>query len=178
MSWRDLVDQLPVEFDPGLTDAEVERAQQRFEFQFPPDLRDFLQTALPRGPLFPDWRAGDDARLRDWLDRPRQGILFDVEENDFWHPDWNARPCMIEDALSVASEAVKAAPRMIPIFAHRMIPAEPHEPDNPVYSIHQTDIIYYGFDLADYLRHEFNLPDRAAWPEEIRPIRFWSYFVQ
>ena len=178
MSWRTLVDQLPVEFDPGLTDAEVERAQQRFEFQFPPDLRAFLQTALPRGPLFPDWRAGDDARLRDWLDGPRQGILFDVEENDFWHPDWNARPCMIEDALSVASEAVKSAPRMIPIFAHRMIPAEPHQPGNPVYSVHQTDIIYYGFDLADYLRHEFNLPDRAAWPAKIRPIRFWSYFVQ
>jgi hypothetical protein len=38
--------------------------------------------------------------------------------------------------------------------------------------------IGYGFDLADYLRYEFNLPDRAAWPEEIRPIRFWSYFVQ
>jgi hypothetical protein len=32
--------------------------------------------------------------------------------------------------------------------------------------------------LADDLRHEFNLPDRAAWPAEIRPIRFWSYFVQ
>jgi hypothetical protein len=85
---------------------------------------------------------------------------------------------MIEDALSVASEGVKAAPRLIPIFGQRMIAAEPHQPGNPIYSIHQTHIICYGFDLADYLRHEFNLPGRAAWPEEIRPIRFWSYFVQ
>src|SRR3954468_2232173 len=82
--WRSLITQLrdKVEFYPGLTDAEVERAQQQFEFQFPPDLREFLQTALPRGPQFPDWRSGEPGRLRDWLDVPRRGILFDVEYND------------------------------------------------------------------------------------------------
>ncbi len=178
MSWRTLVNQLPLEFDPGLTDAEVESVQQRFEFRFPPDLRAFLQTALPRGLQCPDWRAGHEARLRDWLDQPRQGILFDVEYSDYWHPDWGIRPCMLDVALDVTSEAVRAAPRLIPIFAHRMIPEEPHEAGNPVFSVHQTDIIYYGFDLADYLRNEFNLPGRAPWPEAIRPVRFWSYFVQ
>jgi hypothetical protein len=43
-----------------------------------------------------------------------------------------------------------------------------------VFSVHQTDIIHYGFDLADYLRHEFGLPGRAPWPERVRPIRFWD----
>ncbi len=41
-------------------------------------------------------------------------------------------------------------------------------------TLHQTDIIYYGFDLADYLRHEFELPDREPWPERVRPTRFWA----
>src|SRR5512140_416857 len=120
MGWRTLVDQLQasprrVEFGPGLTDAEVERAEQRFEFRFPPDLRAFLQTALPRAAYFPDWRAGDEVRLRDWFDLPRQGILFEVECNDYWNPDWGIRPCMLDVALDVASEAVKAAPRLIPV---------------------------------------------------------------
>ncbi len=64
-----------VEFDAGLTDAEAIEAEGRFSFQFPPDLREFHQTALPRGPQFPDWRSGDDAELRGWLDLPRQGVL-------------------------------------------------------------------------------------------------------
>jgi hypothetical protein len=42
-----------LEFDPGLTDAEVIAVERRFGFKFPPDLREFLQTALPRGPEFP-----------------------------------------------------------------------------------------------------------------------------
>jgi hypothetical protein len=67
-----------------------------------------------------------------------------------------------------------AAPKLIPIYHHRMMPDEPHLKGNPVFSVWQTDIIYYGFDLEDYLRHEFVLPGRKAWPETIRPIRFWN----
>lgn len=189
--WRGLIEQLRgvpyhfgviepgsatyhVEFDTGLTDAEVERTERQYQFRFPPDLRAFLQTALPRGAHFPDWRAGESARLRDWLDAPRRGILFDVEHNDYWHPDWAARPCMIEAALSVASEGVRAAPRLIPVFGHRMMPAEPRRSGNPVFSIHQADIICCGFDLADYLRREFRLPGRVGWPDAIQTIPFWS----
>ncbi len=63
---------------------------------------------------------------------------------------------------------------MIPVFAHRMLPSEPHLEGNPVFSVHQTDIIYYGFDLDDYLRHEFRLPGRRPWPEHVRTIELWS----
>ena len=74
----------------------------------------------------------------------------------------------------MVDEWVAAAPRLIPIYGHRMMPDEPQEPGNPVFSVHQTDIIHYGFDLADYLRHEFGLPGREPWPERVRPIRFWD----
>jgi hypothetical protein len=191
MRWQELVDQLRgtayqfglvsqssptyrIEFLAGLTDAEVASVEDRFGFRFPPDLREFLQTALPYGPQFPDWRTCDVMLLSDWLDRPRQGVLFDVEHNGFWLKEWGSRPDTLTDALRVTSEYVSAAPRLIPIYAHRMMPAEPHSPGNPVFSVHQTDIIYYGFDLADYFRQEFGLPGREQWPERIRPIRFWE----
>ena len=64
--WQHLVEQLrdrAVAFDTGLTDTEVEAAESRFGIRFPPDLRAFLQTALPRGESFPDWRTGDEAAL-------------------------------------------------------------------------------------------------------------------
>jgi hypothetical protein len=163
-----------VEFDAGLTDAEVIAAERRFGFQFPPDLREFLQTALPRGPQFPDWRSGDEAELRDWLDLPRQGVLFDVERNGFWLEEWGPRPGSLAEALRVAGDLVAAAPKLIPTFGHRMLPDEPHLAGNPVFSVHQTDIIVYGVDLANYLRIEFGLPGDVPCPEQERPIRFWD----
>jgi hypothetical protein len=42
--------------------------------------------------------------------------------------------------------------KLIPIFVHRMMPDDPHLAGNPVFSVHQTDIIHYGFALADYPR--------------------------
>ena len=178
--WTDLVATLRnegVDFEPGLTDAEVAAAESRYGFWFPPDLRAFLQAGLPSGDNFPDWRDGDEATLRQWLDLPRRGILFDIEHNGFWLNEWGPRPASLAEARRVASELIAAAPRLIPIYSHRMMPSEPHLPGNPVFSVHQTDIIYYGVDLRDYLIHEFFArEDVGVWPipETIRRIRFWE----
>jgi hypothetical protein len=60
------------------------------------------------------------------------------------------------------------------MYSHRYIANEPLAARNPVFSVHQTDIIYYGTDLADYFAREFGVsrPNWAA--NEAREIRFWS----
>ncbi len=119
------------------------------------------------------------ARLRDWLDRPRQGILFDVEYNDYWHPDLERAPVHARRCAECRLRRCQGRPAHDPgLRAPDDCRRSRTRPGNPVFSIHQTDIICYGFDLADYLRREFNLAGREAWPEEIRPIRFWSACAQ
>jgi hypothetical protein len=177
--WTDLIELLKnaqrrVAFSDGLTDIEVARTEETYGFRFPVDLRNFLQTALPIGFPFPDWRAEDDPNVREMLRWPLHGILFDVEQNDFWLPEWGAKPSRIEDAKAIAKENTSRAPRLIPIYSHRMMPDLPLQSGNPVLSVYQTDIIYYGFDLDDYFRHEFELPGRKPWPSEIRSIAFWD----
>ncbi|MFN0053787.1 MAG: hypothetical protein ACKV0T_16530 [Planctomycetales bacterium] len=175
--WQTIIDQLEqlgLQFGPGLTDTEVSRVERQYGFRFPPDLREFVQAALPCGDKFPDWRSGDDSVLRDWLNLPREGVLFDIEHNGFWLPEWGPRSKTLAEALRTADEMISAAPKLIPVHLHRMMPDEPRSPGNPVFSVHQTDIICYGFDLADFLRHEFKLPHREPWPGHIRPIRFWD----
>lgn len=175
--WQNLIGAMKergTSFEMGLNDAEVANVEARFGFRFPPDLRAFLQTALPRGKGFPDWRAADDEALLDWLDLPRQGILFDVEHNGFWLSEWGPVPTTLAKARRIVSRLVKEAPVLIPICSHRMMPDDPNTAGNPVFSVHQTDIFHYGFDLADYLRHDFHLGDREPCPEVVRPIRFWD----
>jgi hypothetical protein len=71
------------------------------------------------------------------------------------------------------------APRLIPIFGHRYLPAEPEIAGNPVFSVYQTDIIYYGVDLRRYLSCEFGGLDYAlANRDEPRRIRFWADLVE
>ena len=109
----------------------------------------------------------------DWV-WPLDGCLFDVEHSGFWLPEWGKKPELLADAFKIATEMIAEAPKLIPIYSHRYIPEEPHESRNPIFSVHQMDVIYYGFDLDDYLRHEFNLPGRKEWPTQVRPVRFWD----
>jgi hypothetical protein len=74
-----------------------------------------------------------------------------------------------------------AAPRLIPLDGHRYLPETPHERGNPVFSVYQSDVIYYGADLADWVRREdlgwdVGIPiDPARPPKE---IPFWSEAVR
>lgn len=102
-------------------------------------------------------------------------MQFDIRHNTFWPAAWGPRPESLEEAFQFAAQAVATAPRLIPVFGHRYIPAEPARAGNPVFSVHQTDIIVYGNDLLSYFANEFRAV--ASWytpPLDARPIRFWS----
>jgi hypothetical protein len=82
-------------------------------------------------------------------------LQFDVEHNDLWRPSWGPKPETLEARKARVRELVAAAPRLIPVFAHRYLLAEPCTAGNPVFSVYQSDIVVYGADLRDYLIFEF-----------------------
>ena len=166
-----------IPLEHGLTDAEVARAEAAYHFTFPPDLRQLLQTALPVGPRFPHWRSAPSEALDQSLQWPADGMCFDIEHNVFWLESWGERPEALADACALARRHVSEAPVLVPVYSHRYMPAEPHLVGNPVFSVYQTDIIYYGYDLAGYLAAEFDAP-RPVWAATSpRPIRFWDLLV-
>lgn len=170
-----------VQFDSGLSDAEFDVIEGRFGFRFPQDLREFLSIGLPVSKSWVNWRGDDEASILARLDWPAHGICFDVEHAGFWLSEWGPRPERLHDAFQIARRAVADAPVLIPIFSHRFIPATPLESGNPVLSVHQTDIIYYGVDLTDYFRNEFREHFGRAGYQIVgnpRPIPFWSRFLE
>lgn len=160
--------------EPGLTEAELVAVEERFGFEFADDHRALLAEVLPTGRGWPDWRAGDPETLRDQVDWPVEGVLFDVVKNDFWHERWGERPADDNAAVEQAKAHLATVPRMIPVFLHRCLPAGRGTFGNPVLSMHQTDIIHYGVDLLDYVANEFHAraPHRPWCPP--RPIPFWD----
>lgn len=162
----------------GLTSREIAAVEDRLSASLPPDLREFLSIALPLGGSFPNWRALDDPNLERTISWPSEGIAFDIEHNAFWWRAWGPQPSDLQEAMAVARKRLAAEPFLVPVYAHRYLPAEPHAAGNPVLSAYQTDIIYYGSDLRDYIRREF---DKRGWHRSpvasVRRIRFWSELI-
>ena len=170
---------------PGLTDAEFVRIERDYEFEFADDHRVFLAAGLPlnspaprrrRNP-WPDWRDADPSDLRERLGWPVEGALFDVQQNAFWHRSWGQRPADTGEALRTARQHLSRAPKMIPVYAHRYLPAGRGTYGHPVLSIYQTDIIIYGTDLADYINHEFGRWFISADWTPPPMVPFWSDFL-
>jgi len=175
------------EIGPGLTDAEFARIERDYDFEFADDHRAFLAAGLPlnRPPRtgrtwarpWPNWRDGDPGDLREQLGWPVEGALFDAGHNALWHPSWGPRPARTGKALKTARQHLSRAPKMIPVYGHRYLPAGRGTYGHPVLSIYQTDIIFYGTDLADYIGCELDgWSVSADWtPPPLAP--FWSEFL-
>src|SRR5690349_11378145 len=100
------------DLQPGLSDAEFDRIEQRYGFEFAEDHRAFLSVVLPVGGRnWPDWRNGDPKILRDKLAWPIEGVLFDVEHNAYWHHGWGERPTQSTAAVERARQHLVAVPK-------------------------------------------------------------------
>jgi hypothetical protein len=163
-----------VEWFEAYTPRELDRAQDIYDLIFPPDLIAFLSKRHPL--LQYEWRTDNDA-IRTMLRWPYEGLLFDVENNNLWLPDWGKRPVTEARRAGRLKEIIDDAPKLIPLCGHRYLPADPKEADNPVFSVYQSDIIYYGTSLHEYIGRESHLPITVPVPAGLKPIRFWGQFA-
>ncbi|MEL6191651.1 MAG: SMI1/KNR4 family protein [Bacteroidota bacterium] len=171
-------------FEEGLAKEEIIEIESLFGIQFPSDLGTFLGTRLPVSQGFIDWREAIQneevqSSIENRLAWPMDGLLFDIEHNDFWFSSWGSKPPELQKRLRVASQNIKNQPKLIPIYSHRYISSLPNESGNPVFSVYQTDIIYYGLNLADYFSNEFEiiLPESFQVKKEPKEIPFWAELV-
>ncbi len=171
-------------FAEGLTDREVVLIEEKFGITLPPDLKLLLQTELPISDSFIDWRTAlTDKKLSEKIkfkirERILEGILFDVEHN-FWEKSWGEKPSDLTEQIKIVEKNFDNYPILIPIYSHRYIPSS-NTSNNPVFSVVQTDIIYYGFNLPMYFSKEFNfkLSDNFELLDNpIYKIEFWSQIV-
>ena len=173
-----------VELQSGLTKDEICDIETYYNFKFPPDYELFLSTLLPVNKGFHNWREYKSEKLRQAINWPLEGIIFDVENNMFWQPEWGDRPDTEGLRKEIAIANLKKFPKLIPICSHRFIPESPYEAGNPIISIYQTDIIYYGSDLLNYLENEFtyyfrgpNLGVNVDY-SKIKRIEKWFDFIE
>ena len=175
-----------VQFAKGLTGLEVVEIETKFDLQYPPDLKLFLQTAQPISDGFVNWRLGlkstkESEKILDRLNWPWEGMVFDIKSNSFWMKNWGVKPNGDEAKIQIAREHYETYPKLIPIYSHRYIPEQPREIENPIFSVHQMDIIYYGSNLETYFANEFGYTKTGQFELSEYPnkkIDFWSIIAE
>src|SRR5262245_36368698 len=140
-----------IKLEDGLSDAEVTCAEDRFRFDFPPDLREFIQVALPVSGGFPNWRSESENTLSRLIERPTRELHFDVDHNGLWLPSWGTRPHDLVASVKEAHGRVRQAPALVPLRWKHYIAAYPHLEGNPIFAISQSDVSCIAVNLATYL---------------------------
>ncbi|OUS08010.1 hypothetical protein A9Q96_04775 [Rhodobacterales bacterium 52_120_T64] len=192
----------------GLSEIDIDRIEANWGVAFPKDYRAFLSilnaptkkqasfrwskdapsrlAQVADRPSFFDWE-NDHEHIRSALDQPLNGIFFDVENNALWLAAWGERPATPDQRKRRLEQLIKAAPALIPIFGRRYLLDYELPTGRPVLSIHQSDIIIYGEDLADYLVNDFRdllseIPASMAAPtkidmQKVAEIPFWGTLI-
>jgi hypothetical protein len=164
----------------GLSSAEIASIDAQLGFRLPEDFAYLLQNIQdPGGVLFP-WSSFEKQQYDNAIAWVLKGIEFDVEKSNLWLCRWSKRPTGLSSALDIVKRDFSTWPKLLPVYGHRFLAAEPCRCGNPVFSIMQTDIIYYGSDLSHYLVNEFIDHDYAYHTDaqKIRRIDVWSDFAE
>ncbi|MBF4696057.1 SMI1/KNR4 family protein [Fusibacter ferrireducens] len=171
-----------IEFQNGLSTKEIQNIECLYNIKFPTDLKLFLSTNLPVSKGFINWRdmsSENVQSIKSRLNWPLEGMNFDIKNNYFWYEGWGEKPESVDEAIAICEKNYRFVPQMIPIYSHRYIPSDPFEVGNPIFSIYQTDIIYYGNNLASYFEVEFNNKDQQFIDfNRIKKIKFWSEIME
>jgi hypothetical protein len=163
-------------WERGLSDAEFQYVWQIYHIEFPLPLKSFLKTALPVSRGFYNWRDFREEninRIKKCMLLPIREIFDRADEVD-WYDGWGEEPVNPKTKIDEIQKKVKAAPRLIPIYAHRYMPLCPLS-HYPILSIHGLDVIYYAKNLEDYFEREFGSKTRDTLPDSaIEKIPFWT----
>ncbi|WKG06115.1 DUF4253 domain-containing protein [Mycolicibacterium sp. HK-90] len=137
--------------EPGLTAAELDSLESRFELRLNDDHREFLSAGLPVGSGWPDWRNADEVTLRMHIGRPVRELLQAVREGQLWLENWGRRPHSDREAVTRASRALAEQPRVVPVYGVAFLRQGPR-PDPTVWAVQDHTVTAVGADLVDLAR--------------------------
>lgn len=163
----------------GLSTSEIASIESQVGFRLPDDFAFLLANMRdPGGVMFP-WSSFTKQDYDSSISWVLNGIEFDIERG-FWMDRWGERPAVVSTAIDIAKRDFTMWPKLLPIYGHRFLAAEPCRAGNPVFSIMQTDIIYHGANLAHYLVNEFVDSDWKLHADDqpVQRIDVWSDFAE
>jgi len=168
-----------------LSESQISDAENRYKITFHRDFKLFLQHPVSTSSEFYDYSAPLNSegsnQILNALSGFQRGIEFDIKHNSVWNATWGSKSDEVEKKLANFRKVYTNAQKLYPIFGHRALVS--NFPHSIVISVHQTDIIVYGYNLAVYLQHEFlkdavKDPVKDSYSTIVPKISFWSQWIR
>jgi len=181
--YKKIIDMLmenQVIFEVGLDASEIGAIESYYCIQFPDDLKEFFKCGLPVSEGFYNWRDFSEKnvnKIKSALMAPILNIRENIDDLE-WFKNWGAIPDNKEQKNSIIIQKLETAPILIPLFKHRYISSQ-FKKDNPIFSIYDLDIIYYGENLEQYFLVEFKYKKHSEITyQKIKRVTFWSDLLE
>lgn len=150
-----------ISFEPGMSEAELDRAERAFQFRFPKEIREFLSLGVPVDPSFFHYRDVSEINIKGFEDFQafiENHFRFDLENNREDMFEMLGKKLGFdrdsEDFHGAVMDYLHRSVRLIPFYAHRCF--FDGMDGMPIVSFWQpTDTIFYGGTFENYLEHEF-----------------------
>ena len=166
-------------FANGLTAEEVKNIESVYNVKFSEELRKFYMCELPVSEGFYDWRdlsKNNIEKIKSVLATPALDFKRDINDIE-WSDSWGEEPDEMEERNMIIMKRIEDASILIPLYKHRYISTQ-FDKGNPVFSIYDTDIIYYGENLIEYFHVEFKFKNHSAIDyAKIKGVNFWSDII-
>ncbi|MBR4671213.1 MAG: hypothetical protein IKO84_11480 [Butyrivibrio sp.] len=165
--------------EKGMDDKEIEEIQLLYGIRFPKSLLELLQEGVPHSKGFLNWRdmsPDNIAQIKGAIETPIKD-LSDNADAVYWNEIWGEEPDTSEEIAEYIRNKIITAPKLIPIYSHRYIPAgNLYNP--PVFSVYDADVIYYGKDLEEYFQLEFGGKNQKDVDySTVQAVPFWSELI-
>lgn len=166
----------------GASREKLEEIENHLGHSLPPDLIYLAEHTNDPDGLCMRWLQGPHA-IEAFEERVKYGLSFDIGQNGLWLASWGPRPAAPMDRLALFEAEFQRWPKLLPLSGHRAIPATPTEAGNPVFSVMQSDIVYYGTTLADWMALDLTVEWRGDHATRspagrARHIPVWSDFAE
>jgi hypothetical protein len=176
-----LLESKGVIFDKGLSEHEIAAIESYYKIKFPLELKQFYALCLPISKGFYNWRDTGKRNtefIQAVLNNPIVEMRNDLHDGYFWCDEWGEKPIDPEASESIMNKHYSLAPKLIPIYSHRYIPAIEDCEKIPIFSVMGTDIICYGEDLISYFDIEFGSKQQNEINvNECLNVPFWSELI-
>jgi hypothetical protein len=164
----------------GLSNEQIASIGGQLGFRVPDDFAYLFQNLQDPGRVFFPWSEFNKRKYEETIEWVLHSIEIDIERNGLWLERWGKKPDILSAAMEIARIDFVTWPKLLPIYGHRFLAAQPCCSGNPIFSIMQKDVVYYGADLPHYLLNEFVDHDYTLHIREqkIRRIEVWSDFAE
>lgn len=149
------MEKIGIIFSNGLNNNEISQIETVYNIVFPDIYKQFLREKLPISNGFYNWRDFSEKNIKtisEIINKPTE-TLKELWSEIEWSENWGNIPISENYKKNAIFSKIEKAPKIIPIYSHRYIPCIGDDP--PILSIYDTDVIYYGKNLVDYLNNEF-----------------------